>query len=911
MRKLVFLLFLAAAVCCGNVLCAAENPSVSSADGTEKKTVQGGKVIWDFYPEDEQEFRETNVLDQANIIVSVGRYFHEKYPGNKINEDISEDVMRLFPELEGQEIADRAMLIRDGVRFYRFFSEKYEEIKEKMLMPEEPPLILHESAYEKDYTESYIDSPDLVVVPDFSKVVSYSFEPRDFKAYEQKIFMDGRSSMPKDEQKPYERLMELFVKTDWKKFLFYGTLYEDPLTQGGGNGQWAEKDRVKVRLISEYSTVNNSKEIRGAFHFVLPDGTALELLGKNKPEFVISGDNLSGSEVFLPMPRRMTYGKKEVFGQEGNFAVPLVLKVKNPEESLKISARAVFSVCSAEGCRKEVLEPVLSLNAGAGYASTVSNFIVQSFNILPAAEQSGTEAVSLSVFKTESGTEELRLRLDTDASPADIDVMVDDGRFVFQKPRIAVYDDYTDVFLPLADGEDISAGQKLSLFVKLGRHAALKIIETVENLPWTELQEISLTPAILLAAFAGGLLLNFMSGVFPLLMLRLTSVCGFGCANPDNVRRNFFYTVGGIFTGFIILILILFWFRYKGAISEWGMQFQSGWFLSLMIFVLVLFAAYMSGLCLLKTPEWLKRCCVCKKGDGAFRAWFSGGTIMLFSTFCTVPYLSSAVGFALGGTFFEMTVVFLFAVCGLAFPYFLAGLFPTAVVFMPRPGNWMRKVRFVLLCIILLTLLRLCGVFYVQTEFSLFVRLVVYLLLFLFLLAYRRNFERKLFLMRFGQKKETSVRRLLGGISLALCWLLVLFASWDLNRGFSREEKTAVAVVEKEAFVKKGGIDEAKIKALLDEGKSVLLSIDAPWCLSCYYNKYVVLKNPVLQNLFSERNVVVIQVDWSEGNGEVLDFMSRYGRKSVPFYVLFTPAARGGVVLPKILSSTDLRLMTN
>ena len=102
-------------------------------------------------------------------------------------------------------------------------------------------------------------------------------------------------------------------------------------------------------------------------------------------------------------------------------------------------------------------------------------------------------------------------------------------------------------------------------------------------------------------------------------------------------------------------------------------------------------------------------------------------------------------------------------------------------------------------------------------------------------------------------------------------------------------------------------IDDTRINALLDSGKSVLVSIDADWCLTCRYNEAVVLDNPLIKELLMRRNVEVITLDWTRDNPEILSFMSRYGRKGVPFYVLFTPRVRGGIVLPELLSPSKLR----
>ena len=500
MDKIIFLIA---------VLCPLWLFSASAGAAEQNKPPSGGRVILDLRS-DADDGHEITLEEQAEAVMEVGRYFDEKYPGEAINGDLTEDVRRFFPSLKGQEVYDREMLVRDAVKFYRYFNKQYNEIKAALLLPEDPPLVLDEQDYEKPYTGEYIDSPDLVVIKDFKRVVSYSSEPRDFEAYEAKRQRELASQA--DKSSPIDQLADVFSKLELKKFLFYGTIYEDPLTKGAGNGAWVEKDGAKLRLISAWATVNGQREIRGALHFSLPPGEALVLLGKNRPQLSFAGENLAGTEAFMPLPRRVVLGGKEYSGLSGNFALPLVFKLKNPDEPLAVTARAEVSLCTGDGCRRVVFEPELKLESGFGYRSTVDNFITQSFNALPQDKRDEAEIMSLSADKNEDGLPELRLRLKTSVSPQDIDVMIDDDALAFLPPRISVTDDYVDVFLTAADKDAALLGRPFALLVRLGDYAGIKTRLTAAEAPWLELVEIRLTAAMLLAAFVGGLLLIFRNG---------------------------------------------------------------------------------------------------------------------------------------------------------------------------------------------------------------------------------------------------------------------------------------------------------------------------------------------------------------------------------------------------------------
>ncbi|MBR3502264.1 MAG: thioredoxin family protein, partial [Alphaproteobacteria bacterium] len=105
------------------------------------------------------------------------------------------------------------------------------------------------------------------------------------------------------------------------------------------------------------------------------------------------------------------------------------------------------------------------------------------------------------------------------------------------------------------------------------------------------------------------------------------------------------------------------------------------------------------------------------------------------------------------------------------------------------------------------------------------------------------------------------------------------------------------------------GVDKALISEKISAGKSVLLEIKADWCLTCQYNQAMVLTNLNLENWRNNYNMEVMTVDWTDYNREVLDFMEKYGRKGLPFYILFTPVMRDGIVLPELFTADDITSM--
>lgn len=857
----------------------------------------GGKVILDLQPDEDT--HEIGMGEQIGSVLEVGRYFDRNYPGEAINEDFSEDVQRFFPGLSGNALDDRVELIRDSVKFYRYFYSTYEKIKSTFLTPEEPPLVLPEKDYEKPYAGEYIESPDLVVVNDFTKVVSYSSDAKDYKAYEEKKRQEIIAEAAKDT--PVKKIRDMLAKLEPGKFLFYGTLYEDPLTKGAGNGRWDEQNGVKVRLASAYAAVNDLSEMAAVVHINLPQDEIVELMGENKPFVNLESSNLSGWSVFLPIPRRIDLGGREYLGQSGNFAIPLLLKIKDKSQSLKVNAEIRLNICNEKGCRAETFNPELSVNSGFGYASTASNFINQSFATLPKMASEKLKIQSLWEGETPDGGKELRLRLKTSGMPADLDVLVENEEGIrFDVPKISVKDDFADIFLKAKDKDAVLQGKIFTLIVKLSDYEALKVTLSAETVPLFEIWETKLTVGLLLAAVMGGLLLNFMPCVFPVLALKLMSVLGFGGLRPNQVRKNFLYSILGIWTAFAVLTGILAGLKALGYALGWGMQFQNGWFLVLMLFVIVLFMAQIAGIYELKIPETLGRPAKPKNGGNDFVYWFSGAATVVLATPCTAPYLATAVGFALSGGYQDLAAVMAAVALGLSLPYLLTAVFPGIVLMLPKPGKWMKKVEQLMLFLLLLTAGWLLSIVYAQTSGGVMWRLVAYLCVFFILLAFRREVLNKIAAERedadIKGKTERLMRRILGTAAA----VLVLIAVWDVNRQF--EDVDSIA-----AEPGRPAIDYEEIAGLVDAGRTVIVDIDAEWCLTCRFNDYTVFRTPVISELIKDYQVVVIKVNWTRYNPEILDFMARFGRKGVPFYVIFNKKVPGGMVLPEVLTEKDFR----
>ena len=137
------------------------------------------------------EVQNLSFPQQIANFVALGAYFDKEYPGYMISWDFTEDMRKFFPNLDGNELDNRVMAVRDAVRLYRYGRYWYDVIKQKLLLPEDPPLVAANDEYDLSSPETdYIESDEAVIIPDFKRIISYSSNPRDIKAYRAKLASD-------------------------------------------------------------------------------------------------------------------------------------------------------------------------------------------------------------------------------------------------------------------------------------------------------------------------------------------------------------------------------------------------------------------------------------------------------------------------------------------------------------------------------------------------------------------------------------------------------------------------------------------------------------------------------------------------------------------------------------------------
>ena len=382
-------------------------------------------------------------------------------------------------------------------------------------------------------------------------------------------------------------------------------------------------------------------------------------------------------------------------------------------------------------------------------------------------------------------------------------------------------------------------------------------------------------------AFLGGLILNLMPCVFPVLFLK-----GLALVNSGNEERRalrlhgFVYTLG-ILCSFWVLVTVLLGLRAAGSSLGWGFQFQSPVFLALMaglLFFLGLSLAgqFEIGLSLTSAGGELAQ----KQGFAG--SFFTGVLAVVVATPCTAPFMGAAVGYALSASPVVTFAVFTALALGLAAPYLALTLQPAWTRLLPRPGAWMDYLKQAVSLPIFATVIWLLWVLAGSYGASLLAALLSGLLL----LAVAGWF-----LGRWPAKRWAT-------LVAALILLAVVALDALAPRRFAAEPQSP-AETGHSATQPWSAAAVARAQAA---GQPVFVDFTASWCLSCQVNERVALSQPEVQQAFAAHNVLVLKADWTRHDEAITTALTALGRSGVPAYALYIPGETSPRLLPEVLT---------
>ena len=424
---------------------------------------------------------------------------------------------------------------------------------------------------------------------------------------------------------------------------------------------------------------------------------------------------------------------------------------------------------------------------------------------------------------------------------------------------------------PLGDGVLVRFDRALNPSDYAGSHWVIGLesggvrlpFDTSLAVPLVEKQGLSLG-LVLIMALAGGLILNLMPCVFPVLSIKALSIAGKATKERRDIRRgSWLYTVGILVT-MLVLALIMVGLKAGGTQIGWGFQLQTPWFVGLLVYVFVILGLWLYG--------WVEFGMALSgmgnnltEGHSGRSEFFTGVLAVVVATPCTAPFMGVAMGYTLTQPWWITLIVFSALGLGLALPMLAFAIWPQLSSYLPRPGNWMIRLKQFLAFPILATAIWLLWVLVRQTSSDILALILGGLLLLVF----------GIWLTRGG-----------GRISRAL-GVLAVIASLTAIPGVSQvvpaSSVQAIIEIDSEPYT------SSALQGHLNEGRSVFINMTADWCITCKFTEKRLLKTETVDRLFEDNGVIRMTGDWTRYDPLITEYLNAFDRVGVPLYVVNHP----------------------
>jgi thiol:disulfide interchange protein len=432
---------------------------------------------------------------------------------------------------------------------------------------------------------------------------------------------------------------------------------------------------------------------------------------------------------------------------------------------------------------------------------------------------------------------------------------------------------------PADSAESVSSLEGLLLTEEAGKPVAYEIAARVTAAPPEQAAEAAPVPAptqsllaILLLAFGGGLILNLMPCVFPVLSIKILSLLDNSRSERKTIQVSAAIYTLGVLVSFWVLVAVLLALRAGGRRLGWGFQLQSPGFVAFLICLLFvlglsLIGAFEIGSSLMSTGSSLTQ-----RGKYS-SSFFTGVLATVVATPCTAPLMGVAVGFALSQSPLVCVAVFTSMAIGLASPFLLLSVFPQLSSFLPRPGAWMETLKQLMSFLVFGSVIWLLWVLGQQVGMNQ-LALMLFVLLFLSIAAWIAG--------RWPESRLVRISAAVVGIALTVYCSVALtpLAASDRQNSLAGSAKGGLKW---EAF------SPDKLASYRASGKPVLVDFTAAWCLTCQVNDRVVFHSPEVEQRLNRSDIALLRADWTSYDPVITEWLAKFGRSGIPFYVIYTP----------------------
>lgn len=654
---------------------------------------------------------------------------------------------------------------------------------------------------------------------------------------------------------------------------------------------WQSAKQLKAQLVSEYSQVSAGQRWRLALHFVpdehwhtywqnpgdsgLPTRFSWQL-----PEGVIAGDIQWPTPQAFVIPPLVNYG----FAGDTVLLTELTLPPNYQSDSLPIQLQVDWLVCE-DVCIPAEAQFSLSLPVAAQpvLADDYQALFTQAERQLPVVlANSGSFDTSGGAFSAVIDWPQAQPVQQFFVAAAELvdhaavqHITLQQGQLLLQQPL----NTYFTAAPPQLELVVITEQGAYNLVLQQAEQSAAAGTEML--ITAGQRKDTALWLILLLAA-SGGLMLNLMPCVFPVLSLKAISIANASQQQGAQRREALLYS-SGVIVSFIGLALVLIGLRSAGEAVGWGFQLQNPYLVALLVYLLFALGLSLSGvvqfgLGLMNSGASLASA---KNAKGAF---FTGVLAVVVASPCTAPFMGTALGYALGQQAGVALLVFAALGLGMALPFLLLAFVPALARLLPKPGIWMETLKQWLAFPLYLSAVWLLWVYGRQSG----VDAQALVLSGLVCIAAA--------CWLWGRKQLAQA----GKRSALLALLLLLLALW---LPVVAPIQTATPASQSNVHWQTWSAD--KLRQLRAEGKPVLVNMTADWCITCLVNERVALNTQSSKAALALYDVTYLKGDWTLRDSAITEYLRLYQRDGVPLYVLYWPG-QPPEVLPQILTPDTL-----
>ena len=582
-------------------------------------------------------------------------------------------------------------------------------------------------------------------------------------------------------------------------------------------------------------------------------------------------DGFSASDIQWPTPERIPYPPLMTYGYEDFVIFPFVLSIpENYEDdsfSLNVDLLVCADVCIPEsGIIIDNLENTQSDDDIYLWLQKIPKEVIDSYAYLE--------------------NQSLFLDVTFDQIIKDIYFFPDKGSFLNFPDKNEFNNDLNKITIRTFLNDPLQ--QNIQGVLKINNIGYL--VDTTIETEIISSSSLEITFLIaLFFAFIGGLILNLMPCVFPVISLKVLSFVSMGGDSHDKIRKHAYAFSAGVLFTFLTFAVSIILLKQAGYLIGWGYQLQSpavvGFLSLLMVFLaLVLITENSIGDSLTKLGN------IQTNNDSYISSLFTGILAVVVASPCTAPFMGAALGYAFLQPANETIPVFISLSAGFSFPYVLLAIFPDLIAKLPKPGQWMKSLKEFFAFPMLATAIWLLWVFALQTSVNTtLILLIGWLLLGL-------NF------WSFLNLQNKIIKIIIFIISI----MGITLPSLSLSDNAVNEMSQSLIPDSNQPNQNYTSWYPGIENDLQGGNTAYFINFTAAWCITCQTNELTAFSKKTFKDYIVENNITYIKADWTNRNDQISEALLSYKRSGVPMYVYWKPGLEEPQILPEILNDTIL-----